>query len=295
MSYYLEKHDLKKLRKAFFMPEFRNAEILTATYATDEYAVKRALPKPLLPAKKPLATAFVARYPETNFGCVYNEGALLLHCRHKEENGLYCLSMQVDDDMALIGGRERFGYPKKMADRIALERSGDTVVGSVIRKGAEILRVECELSGELPGDTQDDALVPTTDWNGTACYRGIIFLYKYFQSPDGRWFDYLPRLVRGPVLFRNTGPILQGRGEIKVASSPFDPLGEIPVREAVRITYGKWHNSMLPGKVAGRVWNPFGFLKHAFSKVDFVPGTLEDLSAGNAKRAKEIEKAARKF
>ncbi len=294
MPYSLQKEDLKKLRKAFLIPEFINAEMLIATYATDAYAVREALPGPLLPAKAPLATVFVARYPETNFGCVYNEGALLLHCRYKEENGLYCLSMQVDDDMALIGGRERFGYPKKMAESIALERTGNRVVGSVRRKGAEILRMECELEGELSQDISDETLVRTRDWNGVECYRQIIFLFKFFQNPGGRWFDYLPRLVREPVLFRNTGPLLQGRGEIKVASSAFDPLGDIPVRQAGNIVYGKWHNTMLPGKVVRRLWNPFGFVRHAFSKVDLTAEMTEAI-AGNAKRAKEIWKAAGKF
>ncbi len=31
---------------------------------------------------------------------------------------MYCLSMPVDDDMAMAGGREAFGYPKKMAEVI---------------------------------------------------------------------------------------------------------------------------------------------------------------------------------
>ena len=134
------------------MPEFVNAEILFATYMTDESSLKEIIPKPLSPTKTPLASVLVARYPEpeTNFGCVYNEGALFLHCEYKKERGLYCLSMPVDDDMAMIGAREQYGYPKKMADKITLEKAQNRVVGSVIRKKEEILRIECELKQEVP-------------------------------------------------------------------------------------------------------------------------------------------------
>jgi len=120
MLYCLKKEELEKLKRTHFIAEFINAEMLSATYVTDENAAREIIPKPLLPTKTPLATVFVARYPETNFGCVYNEGALFLHCEYKKERGLYCLSMPVDDDMAMVGGREQFGYPKKMADKITL-------------------------------------------------------------------------------------------------------------------------------------------------------------------------------
>lgn len=88
MLYSLKKEKIKKLKKTYLLPEFINAEMLSATYMTDENVVKEIIPKPLLPTKIPLSTVFVARYPETNFGSCYNEGALFLHCEYKNEKGL---------------------------------------------------------------------------------------------------------------------------------------------------------------------------------------------------------------
>jgi acetoacetate decarboxylase len=295
MLYCLKKEELEKLKRTHFIAEFVNAEMLSATYVTDEDAAREIIPKPLLPTKTPLATVFVARYPETNFGCVYNEGALFLHCEYKKERGLYCLSMPVDDDMAMVGGREQFGYPKKMADKITLEKTENRVVGSVIRKKEEILRIECELMKEVPSNFMDDVGIQTKDWNGTPCYRVIAFLYKYFQSPGGMGFDYLPRLIREPTLMRKKGEVLEGRGEVKVSSSPFDPLGDVPVKEIRNMVYGKWHNTMLPGKVIGRAWNPLKFLRHAFFKTDIVPTLLQNYDPSAEKRARKIMKVARKF
>jgi acetoacetate decarboxylase len=295
MLYCLKKEELEKLKRTHFMPEFINAEMLSATYVTDENAAREIIPKPLLPTKTPLATVFVARYPETNFGCVYNEGALFLHCEYRKETGLYCLSMPVDDDMAMVGGREQFGYPKKIADKITLEKTENRVVGSVIRKKEEILRIECELMKELPSNFKDDVWVQTKDWDGTPCYRVIAFLYKFFQSPDGTRFDYLPRLIREPLIMRKKGEVLEGRGEVTVSSSPFDPLGDVPVKEMRNMVYGKWHNTMLPGKVIGRAWNPLKFSRHAFFKTDFVPTRLKNYDPSAEKRAREIMEVARKF
>ena len=295
MLYCLKKEELEKLKRTHFIAEFINAEMLSATYVTDKNAAREIIPKPLLPTKTPLATVFVARYPETNFGCVYNEGALFLHCEYKKERGLYCLSMPVDDDMAMVSGREQFGYPKKMADKITLEKVENRVVGSVIRKKEEILRIDCELMKEVPSNVMDDVGIQTKDWDGTPCLRVISFLYKYFQSPGGTSFDYLPRLIREPTLMRKKGEVLEGRGEVKVSSSPFDPLGDVPVKEMRSMVYGKWHNTMLPGKVIGRAWNPLKFSRHAFFKTDFVPTLLQNYDPSAEKRAKEIIKVARKF
>jgi acetoacetate decarboxylase len=157
MLYCLKKEELQKLKRPHLLPEFINAEMLFATYVTDENVTKEIIPKPLSLPKTPLATVFVARYPETNFGSIYNEAALFLHCDYKKERGLYCLSMPVDDDMAMVGGRELLGIPKKMADKITLEKVDNRVAGRVIRKKEEILRIDCELMKELPPNFLDDS------------------------------------------------------------------------------------------------------------------------------------------
>ena len=83
MLYCLKKEEIEKLKKTYLLPEFINAEMLSATYITDENVVKEIIPKPLLPTKIPLATVFVARYPETNFGCFYLKKTFFLVKKHK--------------------------------------------------------------------------------------------------------------------------------------------------------------------------------------------------------------------
>ena len=66
-----------------------------------------------------------------------------------------------------------------------------------------------------------------------------------------------------------------------LTSSPYDPLGEVPVVEMVTCAYGLHDNTMLPGKVVGRVWNIFRFAKHALFKVDVAAVKLGYVDASN--------------
>jgi hypothetical protein len=78
-------------------------------------------------------------------------------------------------------------------------------------------------------------------------------------------------------------------------STPADPLAEIPVGEIVSMFHGRWHNTMLPGRVAGRVWNPMRFARHAFFKADTPAYLLETHDPAKVARAKEIYRAAKRF
>ena len=276
MLYSLNRSELKRLRQVDLpVFEFRNVEMLSALFRTDPDIVRAILPKPLVPADEPLAQAFVARYPETNFGLSYNEGALFLRAVYKDEPGWYCLAMPVDNDMALVGGREQFGYPKKIAEEITLERTGNQVMGRVIRRGVEVLHIEAELSEAVSAAALDAIGPKVEDLQGRPCRKVVAFLFKFFPSPDGRGFDYRPRLMREAVLFRPRDDVRSGAGKLEMVSSPYDPLGDIPVRDLLDVSYGTWDNDMLPGRVVARVRNPLGFARHAMFKQDYVGWALD--------------------
>ena len=295
MLYSLKKEQLDKLTNAYMLADFQNAEMLFAIFKTDPDIVQEILPKPLKPSLDAYGIVFVARYPETNFGCIYNEGALFLNCEFKGERGVYCLSMPVDDDMAMIGGREYYGYPKKMAERISLERNGDQVVGYVSRKGTEIIRIECQLDQNAPADLFENLAYPAEDWDGIKCQKFVSFLFKYFPSPSGDSFDYFPRLIREAVLFRPIGELRAGTGRVSLGCTDYDPLGVIPVNSISNIAYGVFHNTMLPGRIVGRVWNPLRFSKHAFFKVDSVPTIINHFDANQIEQSKTIMQKAKRY
>jgi len=125
--------------------DFHDAEMLTLAWETTPEAIEKLLPPPLKPASRPVALAFVANYPSTNFSLPYLESALFIRASFEGQEGFYCLSMPVTNDMAMAGGREIWGYPKKLAN-IAFQREDDTVEGWTERHGIQFMKVKANNS-----------------------------------------------------------------------------------------------------------------------------------------------------
>lgn len=129
--------------------QWTNARVLAVDVEVDAGAAQALLPPPLVASDPPRATVFCADYPEGIFGIVYREAAVLIHCRDDTGAAVHCAWIMVDDDTALIQGRELLGFPKKMAD-VTWEEKGDNVVGTVTRKGVELMRIEGRLGADDP-------------------------------------------------------------------------------------------------------------------------------------------------
>jgi acetoacetate decarboxylase len=275
MLYALSKSEMERLRQVD-IPVFKylGAEMLSALFRTDPDVVQTILPKPLVPADEPLGWVFVARYPETNFGLSYSEGALFVRAVYKGEPGWYCLALPVDNDMAMVAGRETVGFPKKMAEKITLERTDNYVMGSVVRRGVELVRIEAELTGPVSASSLDAIGPEVDDLEGHPCRKLVAFSFKSSFSPSGG-FEYLPKLVRNVLLMRPRDEIRSGTGKLEMVSSPTDPLGDIPVWDLLDVSYGTFDNDQLPGRVVARVKNPLRFFRYAAFKQDWVGWALQ--------------------
>ena len=93
---------------------FFNREYLIITYRTDPAALKAVVPEPLT-FDEPLVKYEFIRMPDsTGFGD-YTETGQVIPVRFKGEDGAYVHSMYLDDEGPIAGGRELWGFPKKLA------------------------------------------------------------------------------------------------------------------------------------------------------------------------------------
>lgn len=127
---------------------YERAHYLAAEMPVDPRAARRWLPRSLGLASPARATLFLAWFPWTSFGSAYREAGLFLHVRHLGVRAVCSPWMIVDDDVALVTGRELLGYPKKLG-AIELEIDGDSVAGRASRRGAELFTMRGRLSGEV--------------------------------------------------------------------------------------------------------------------------------------------------
>jgi acetoacetate decarboxylase len=242
---------------------FYDAEILMVYFETKPEVLKRLLPAPLQPAKVPVAAAFVANYPKTNFSLPYLESALFLLAEYSGEEGAYCLAMPVTDDMALIGGRELFGYPKKMAN-IQLKREGAKVEGWTERHGIRFFEVRAQLTGKFNEDILQQIMMERM--SSPTGMNQVMYNFKFFPSPETTGFDYNPRLIREVVELR---PICLEMGEAELIFRPSeqDPWNEVEIVRVLGAVYTVGENTMLPGSVVAEA-DPLAFAPYAFMKLD---------------------------
>ncbi len=248
----------KRVLKTF---DFFDAEILTVLWETKREVVERLLPPPLMPADLPIVTAYVSNFPRTNWGKPYLEGALFLRAKFNDIEGLYCLSMPVTNDMALIGGRETFGFPKKIGT-IKLNREGDNVSGWTERHGIRFFEVRANLSGKFNSPDAQEIF----DKINVSRVNAVYYNFKYSFSPDWNSFDYSPHLVRGELETHQKSREI-GEAEVVVQSSDFDPWVEIEIVRVLGAVYTISDFSMLKAKVIAEV-DPVSFLPYSFMKGD---------------------------
>jgi acetoacetate decarboxylase len=243
--------------------DFFDAEMLSVFWETKPEIVSRLLPPPLKPAEYPLVMAFVADYPKTNFDVSYKETALFLRAVHDGVEGSYCLSMPVTNDMAMAGGRELFGFPKKMAD-IHFSKQNESLTGWTERRGTRFMEINAKLTGTFNDPNAADILMQPGNDDGTS--KAVSYLYQFFPKPGGDRLDYNPWLIRQETLLRPKH-LQIGEAEITLTHSDYDPWAEVEVVKMLGAVYTVGDNSMLSADAVVNV-DPVAFLPYAFLRND---------------------------
>ena len=131
-------------------PIFQDAEFVWAEVRLDRRGTAAQLPLGCTVARPATGIVFLARYAHTTFGSVYSEAGLLVRIRHLGRRAVHCPWMLVDDDVAMIAGRELLGYPKKLGS-MELSIADDHFEGHATRRGVELLRMRARF-GEAVSD-----------------------------------------------------------------------------------------------------------------------------------------------
>lgn len=128
------------LKNAFAMPltspsypkgpyRFVNREFFIVTYRTDMEALRAVVPEPLQVTEPVVKYEFIRMPDSTGFGD-YTESGQVIPVEYQGRKGGYVHAMFLNDDSPIAGGREIWGFPKKLAEpRMRVEK--DTLVGTL--------------------------------------------------------------------------------------------------------------------------------------------------------------------
>ena len=108
---------------------FTQREFLVITYRTDMDALRAVVPEPLEVVEPLVKFEFIRMPDSTGFGS-YTEAGQVIPVRWHGVNGSYAHAMYLNDHPPIAGGRELWGFPKKLATpKLATET--DTLVGTL--------------------------------------------------------------------------------------------------------------------------------------------------------------------
>ncbi|RQP24912.1 acetoacetate decarboxylase [Piscinibacter terrae] len=127
-------------RRAFAMPltnpafppgpyRFVDREFLVITYRTDPDALREVVPEPLQFTEPIVKYEFIRMPDSTGFGD-YTESGQVIPVEFEGRAGGYVHSMYLNDEAPIAGGRELWGFPKKLAaPSMTVEK--DTLLGTL--------------------------------------------------------------------------------------------------------------------------------------------------------------------
>jgi acetoacetate decarboxylase len=135
--------DIEKIRReAFAMPvhnpayprppfRFVNREYFIISYETDPDALREIVPEPLKPENNLVHYEFIRMPDSSGFGD-YTESGQVVSVRDPQGRlANYTHSMYLDDEGPIAGGREIWGFPKKLARPVLAVDGNDTLLGTL--------------------------------------------------------------------------------------------------------------------------------------------------------------------
>jgi acetoacetate decarboxylase len=216
-------------RRAFAMPltspaypigpyRFFHREFLIITYRTNPEKLRELIPAPLEVVEPLVKFEFVRMPDSTGFGD-YTESGQVIPVTFQGREGNYTHCMFLNDHPPIAGGRELWGFPKKLAEP-TLKAEIDTFVGT-LHFGP--LRVAIGTMG-YKHKQADLAAVETS-------LRAPNFLLKIIPHVDGK--PRICELVEYHLEDVDLKGAWTGPAALTLISHALAPLGELPVLEVI--------------------------------------------------------------
>jgi acetoacetate decarboxylase len=201
---------------------FIDREYLIITYRTDLTTLQQFVPAPLVVEEPVVKFEFIRMPDSTGFGN-YTESGQVIPVRFGDRRGSYSHCMFLDDHPPIAGGRELWGFPKKLAKPV-LRVESDTLVGTL---DYGPVRIATGTMG-FKHRAADLAAV-------RASLQAANFLLKIIPHVDGT-----PRICEIVEYYLddiNLKGAWTGPASLDLVSHALAPLAELPVLEVIAATH----------------------------------------------------------
>lgn len=201
---------------------FFNREFFIITYRTDPEALAEVVPAPLEVGDPIVKYEFIRMPDSTGFGD-YTESGQVIPVTFNGQSGGYVHAMYLDDDSPIAGGRELWGFPKKLASpRFAVEK--ETLVGTL---DFGSIRIATATMGYKHRTLAEADVMPAL--------TAANFLLKIIPHVDGTpRVCELVRYYMEDIVFKGAWA---GPAALELFHHALAPVAQLPVREVLGATH----------------------------------------------------------
>jgi acetoacetate decarboxylase len=223
------------LARAFAMPltspayppgpyRFVNREYLIITYRTEPAKLRTVVPEPLeVDEREPLVKYEFIRMPDSSGFGNYTESGQVIPVSFGGRRGAYTHCMFLNDEGPIAGGRELWGFPKKLAQP-QLHTHIDTLVGTLDYGPLRVATATMGFKHNQADPTKIKASLEAPN-----------FLLKIIPHVDGR--PRICELVEYHLEDVTLKGAWTGPGALSLAAHALAPVAELPVLEVVSATH----------------------------------------------------------
>jgi len=197
---------------------FVDREYLIITYRTDPAILEKVIPAPLKMTDPIVKYEFINMPDSTGFGH-YCESGQVIPVSFEGEAGSYVHSMYLDDHPPIAGGRELWGFPKKLGNP-KLQVDKDTLVGT-LDYGS--VRVATGTMGFKHKALDPDPIIKSLG--------GPNYLLKIIPHVDGT--PRICELVRYSMTDISLKGAWSGPGALTLVDHALAPVFDLPVLEVL--------------------------------------------------------------
>lgn len=197
---------------------FVDREYLIITYRTDPAILEKVIPAPLKMTEPVVKYEFINMPDSTGFGH-YCESGQVIPVSFEGEAGSYVHSMYLDDHPPIAGGRELWGFPKKLGNP-KLQVDKDTLVGT-LDYGS--VRVATGTMGFKHKALDPDPIIKSLG--------GPNYLLKIIPHVDGT--PRICELVRYSMTDISLKGAWSGPGALTLVDHALAPVFDLPVLEVL--------------------------------------------------------------
>ena len=231
-----ESYSMPALSGLYGMPpfEYRDSQNLLVCFETDAKVLRQLVPAPLTPNAENMMFVTVTDFMCSGFGRYY-EAHMFTQALFKKRVVNYSIYLILDNDVAICGGREIWGFPKKLG-RLNMSLKDDVASATVERGGIKLIDIAMRMS---EFGTPEDVAGPA-EWIAHKVIPSV-------TTGAPHEVDQLTSTTLTNVAIRE---VHKGRGSLQFGTSPSDPFHEIPINKILGGFYFRNDVTLPDGKVA---------------------------------------------